>query len=220
VAEPWPCTRHKNDDPVLVNRFWLDDDERWHWSDGTLPSPARAELMRQLAHRPRIAAAWDALLDTFRGGRDCAGYSIGGSLAGSSSLHERPAGTQSLHAEIVEGRDLAAECGAWRAKALADYLAKHPDAAEVSSRSQQARALGRDLSPPGRDTCRDPHDRPGEWFAGPRQTRPWGGGTSSARPPSPCVALSRSPVSSMVWNCLSPVWYQRSDGGPMPLTWG
>jgi hypothetical protein len=37
---------------------------RWDWT----PSPAWAELQRRMAGRPRLEAAWTALVTTFRDG--------------------------------------------------------------------------------------------------------------------------------------------------------
>jgi hypothetical protein len=119
AAEPWPYSRSGESEPSNAGRFWLEDNEEWHWRDGRAPSSARAGIVRQLAGQPRISEAWDALVSTFRYGRDCDGHRICGTLAGWSSLHESPSNTRDLRAEIVEGRDLAAEWAARRAGLLA-----------------------------------------------------------------------------------------------------
>lgn len=109
--------------PAPVDRFWLEDDEQWHWRDGGTPSPVRDELARRLAPRPGIGEAWDALAGVFfesgPGGRRPRG-----TLALWSSLHESPNNTRELRAQIVEGRDLAAEWAARRAELLAGYQAE------------------------------------------------------------------------------------------------
>ncbi len=130
VTEPWPVPG-SDGTRFPTGRFWVDDDETWYWRDGSSRPPVRAELARRLAHRPRIGEAWDALLNTFSDGRDRVGHRIRPTLAAWSSLHERPGDTRHLHAEIVEGRDLAAEQALRHAELLADYLARHPDQPEV-----------------------------------------------------------------------------------------
>jgi hypothetical protein len=107
VTEPWPWTQ--DDDLRPVDRFWIDDAERWYSGDGETQA-VRRELLRRLTGQPRLDDAWQAMLTRWQAepSRYPPRTYIPGVLASWSNSHERPADTEWLHSQLL-GRDPRAD---------------------------------------------------------------------------------------------------------------
>jgi hypothetical protein len=119
VTEPWPWTP-KGEPPEPVKRFWVDDStDDWDWrTHRKTYSPLRMRVLAELAGRPRMAEAWDALWNEWNrdptySERQRGRYIHRCQMAGWSSLHERPSDTRWLRDQLL-GKDPDAE---------AEYLA-------------------------------------------------------------------------------------------------
>ena len=108
LGAPWPYNPPDRDD-VPVKRLWVDDPADWDWSEDPArcrQGPFRARLVSDLAGRPGISEAWDAMItewtrqptwDEDRRGR----YIHRSMLCAWSSSFERPSETRRLRAEVT-----------------------------------------------------------------------------------------------------------------------